>query len=66
MFVAESMKQGRTMGESASAWKNLDAAQQQEYKDKATLGNDEANPAPKSKPASTDASTSSTRTKTGK
>ena len=36
VFVAESMKQGNKMGEAASAWKKLDAAQQQEFKNKAT------------------------------
>ena len=35
VFVAESMKQGSKMGEAASAWKLLDLAKQQEYKDKA-------------------------------
>ena len=70
VFVAESMKQGSTMGEAASAWKNLDVARQQEFKDKGALlsvvgAADEISPSPKTKPAAKDAPSTATKTKTG-
>ena len=70
VFVAELMKQGSTMGEAASAWKNLDVAQQQEFKDKAALlsvagAADEASPSPRTKRAAKDAPSTATKTKTG-
>ena len=70
VFVAESMKQGSKMGEAASAWKLLDAAKQQEYKDKATQlsvagAADEAIPSSKSKREAKDMPQTATKTKTG-
>ena len=65
------MKQGNKMGEAASAWKKLDAAQQQVFKVKASQLNaatasDETVTSPKSKPAAAkEVSTTAIKTKTG-
>ena len=70
VFVAELMKQGSKMGEAASAWKKLDVAQQQEFKEKASqlneaIASDETVSSPKSSRATKEVSTTATKTKTG-
>ena len=70
VFIAELMKQGSKMGEAASAWKNLDAAKQQEFKEKASQLNaatasDETVSSPKNSRAAKEVSTTATKTKTG-